>query len=99
MSAALAIGGISSPSEPPVRERQLSAAMRVTSPAASVDRMKNGPRNRAHTAVNSAPAHAASTAPASKPIHGGTPELKSRMVEVEAPRPKKAAWPNEIKPA
>ena len=71
MSAALAIGEISSPSGTAGEGRQLSAAMRVTSPAASVDRMKNGPRNRAHTAVNSAPAQAASARARDRPIQGG----------------------------
>src|SRR5262245_1117948 len=82
MSTTLATGGISSPAEPPVSERQLRAAMRTTSPAAKVERIKNGPRRRAHTCVSSAPAHPAISAPASIPNQGGTPKFSSRIVDV-----------------
>src|SRR6516164_4864532 len=99
ISTTLGTGGISRPSEPPVSVRQLRAAIRTTSPAAKVERIKNGPRRRAHTFVNSAPAHPAIRAPASIPNHGGTPYFNSRIVDVYAPIPKNAAWPNEMRPA
>jgi hypothetical protein len=60
----------------------LSAAIRTTSAAASVDRMKNGPRSRAQTSVSSVANAAASAPPIHSPIHGVTPWFTVRIVEV-----------------
>ena len=61
MLAMLATGRMEKPSAPPVNVAQLSAAILTTSAAASVERMKNGPRSRAQTSVSTAPNAAAST--------------------------------------
>ena len=73
MLAMLAIGKMESPSAPPVNDAQLSAAILTTSAAASGDRMKNGPRSRAHTSVSTAPNAAARSPPIHSPIQGVTP--------------------------
>src|SRR5689334_22840587 len=82
MFAKLATGGIDNPSGPPVNVAQLSAPMRTTSAAASVDRMKNGPRRRAQISASSAPKMALSVPPHQMPSHGVSPYLTNKIVDV-----------------
>src|SRR6201999_1049414 len=73
--------------------------IRTTSAKANVDRMKNGPRRRAQIIARSAPNSAAIMAPTQMPNHGDRSYRVNRMVDVYAPTPKNAEWPNEIRPA
>src|ERR1700761_3503297 len=99
MLARSGIGGIDRPSAPPGTDDQFSATILTTSANASEERMKNGPLSRAQISDRTAPATAAAKAPAKIPNHGVTLWFRNSIVEVYAPIPKNAAWPNEITPA